>query len=134
MFNLSDPKLSDLIIYDYHFTIAQKEMMKYLTNDEKQRLTTIIINHFNRKQQKYRLKQELFDNFAGKIDNYLFTDLCYAKDIDTEKEIMYDYYSGFDTLESKDELNELINNEYLNLYPDLKQEVIQNLISLIGLD
>ena len=43
---------------------------------------------------------------------------------------MYDYYSGFDTIESKEELEEIINNEYLNLYPDLKNEVREELLHL----
>lgn len=130
MFDLSDPIKSDLVINDYNFTIAQKEMMKYLSQEEKEKLTDIILNHFKNKQQKYRLKQDIFDNLAGKIDNYFFTDLCYVQDVGTEKEIMYDYYSGFDMIESKEELEEILNNEYLNLYPDLKKEVKEELLFL----
>lgn len=130
MFDLSDPIKSNLIINDYIFTIAQKEMMKYLSQEEKEKLTDIILNHFKNKQQKYRLKQDIFDNLAGKIDNYFFTDLCYVQDVETEKEIMYDYYSGLDTIESKEELEEILNNEYLNLYPDLKNEVREELLHL----
>lgn len=124
------PKKSDLTIKDYTFTVAQKEMMKYLSQEEKEKLTDIILNHFKNKQQKYRLKQDIFDNLAGKIDNYLFTDLCYTKDVETEKEIMYEYYSGYDTIESKEHLEEIINNEYLNSYPDLKEEVRKQLLLL----
>lgn len=116
-------KKSDLVISGYAYSIAQKEMMKYLTLDEKEKLTDIIINHFKNKRQKYRLRQDIFDNLAGKIDNYLFTDLCYAIDVDTEKEIMQEYYSGFDSIETKDDLNNLLNNDYLNLYPDLQNEL-----------
>lgn len=130
MFDLSDPIKSDLVINDYIFTIAQKEMMKYLSQEEKEKLTDIILNHFKNKQQKYRLKQDIFDNLADKIDNYFFTDLCYVQDVETEKEIMYDYYSGFDMIESKEELEEILNNEYLNLYPDLKKEVKEELLYL----
>ena len=60
MFDLSDPIVSDLTIKDYHFTVAQKEMMKYLSDTEKKQLTDILINHFMHKQQKYRLKQDIF--------------------------------------------------------------------------
>ena len=130
MFDLSDPIKSDLVINDYIFTIAQKEMMEYLSQEEKEKLTDIILNHFKNKQQKYRLKQDIFDNLADKIDNYFFTDLCYVQDVETEKEIMYDYYSGFDMIESKEELEEILNNEYLNLYPDLKKEVKEELLYL----
>lgn len=130
MFDISDPIKSDLVINDYIFTIAQKEMMKYLSQEEKEKLTDIILNHFKNKQQKYRLKQDIFDKLAGKIDNYFFTDLCYVQDVETEKEIMYDYYSGFDTIESKEELEQILNNEYLNLYPDLKREVKEELLYL----
>lgn len=130
MFEESKIKISDLTIKDYHFSVAQKELMKYLSQEDKKKLTDIILNHFKNKQQKYRLKQAIFDNLAGKIDNYFFTDLCYTQDVKTEKEIMYDYYSGYDTIESKDELEEILNNEYLNLYPDLKNEVREELLHL----
>ena len=35
--------------------------------------------------------------------------MCYVQDVETEKEIMYDYYSGFDTIESKEELEDVKN-------------------------
>ena len=124
------PKKSDLILKGYQFTIAQKELMKHLSQEEKEKLTDMILNHFANKQQKNRLKQDIFDKFAGKIDNYFFADLCYIKDIETEKELMYDYYSGFDTIESKEELEKILNNEYLNLYPQLKKEVRDELLNL----
>lgn len=130
MFDISDPIKSDLVIKGYNYTIAQKELMKYLSQEEKEKLTDIILNHFKNKQQKYRLKQDIFDNLAGKIDNYFFSDLCYVQDVETEKELMYDYYSGFDAIESKEELEEILNNEYLNLYPDLKNEVREELLQL----
>ena len=132
MFDLSDPIVSDLTIKDYHFTVAQKEMMKYLSDEDKMKLTEIIKNHFENRLQKYRLKQEIFDNLAGKIDNYLFADLCYAQDVETEKEIMAEYYAGFDTLESKEELEKVLDNEYLNLYPELKNDVRNQLIENLG--
>lgn len=123
------PKKSDLTIKDYTFTVAQKEMMKYLSQEEKEKLTDIIIAHFDNNEKRYRLKQEIFDQGIH-IDNYLFADLCFCKDIEKEKEIMYDYYSGFDRLESKEQLEEIINNEYLNLYPDLKEDVRKQLLLL----
>lgn len=124
-------KKSDLTIKDYNFSIAQKEMMKYLSQEEKEKLTDIILYHFTNKLQKYKLKQEIFDNLAGKIDNYLFADLCYCNDNETEQEIMEEYYSGFDTIESENEVNEIIDNEYLNLYPELKSSIKEYLLSLI---
>ena len=133
MNDLFELKYSDLIIKNIRYTIAQKEMMKYLSPEEQVKLTDIIINHAINKQQKYRLKQDIFDNLPGKIDNYLFTDLCYAKDIETEQEIMDEYYSSFDTIESKEELDEILNNEYLNLYPKLKKQVKKRLVTNLGL-
>ena len=124
---------SDLTIKGYNFTIAQKEMMKYLSQEEKEKLTDIILLHFQLKEQKYRLRQEIFDNLAGKIDNYLFADLCHAKDLETEQEIMQEYYSGFDLIESREELNTIINNDYLNLYPELKKEIKEYLIDILNL-
>jgi hypothetical protein len=130
MFRESKIVMSDLTVNDYHFTVAQKELMKYLSQNEKERLTNILIHHFMYKQQKYRLKQDIFDNLGGKIDNYFFADLCYTNDVETEKKLMYDYYSGYDCIESKEELEEILNNEYLNLYPDLKEEVREELLYL----
>ncbi len=126
-----DIVMSDLTIKSYHFSVAQKEMMKYLSQEEKEKLTDIILYHFTNKLQKYKLKQEIFDNLAGKIDNYLFADLCYCNDNETEQEIMEEYYSGFDTIESENEVNEIIDNEYLNLYPELKSSIKEYLLSLI---
>ena len=130
MFEESKIIMSDLTIKDYHFSVAQKELMKYLSQDEKEKLTDILINHFINKRQKYRLRQDIFDNLAGKIDNYFFADLCYTNDAESEKELMYDYYSGYDCIESKEELEEIINNEYLDLYPDLKEKVREELLHL----
>ena len=127
-----DVKKSDLTIKGYNFTIAQKEMMKYLSQEEKEKLTDIILLHFKLKEQKYRLRQDIFDNLGAKIDNYLFADLCHAKDLETEQEIMQEYYSSFDLIESQEELNFLLNNDYLNLYPELKKEIKEQLITNLG--
>lgn len=127
---MSEIIMSDLTINDYHFSMAQKEMMKYLSQEEKEILTDILINHFMHKQQKFRLKQDIFDKLAGKIDNYFFADLCYTNNVRTENEIMYDYYSGFDSIESKEELEEILDNDYLNLYPELKNKVREELLYL----
>lgn len=125
-------KKSDLIIQGYNFSIAQKEMMKYLSQEEKEKLTDIILNHFKNKEKRYRLRQEIFDNLAGKIDNYLFADLCFAKDTEKEQEIMYEYYNCFEEFKSEKDVDDLLNNDYLNLYPKLKSEIRENLITRIG--
>ena len=120
-------KKSDLIIKNYNYSIAQKEMMKYLTQEEKELLTEIIIKHFETHRQKYRLKQDIFDKLGGKIDNYLFTDLCYTDDTVIEQEIMEEYFCCFDTVESLQELDNILNNEYLRLYPELKKSTRKRL-------
>ena len=131
MFDLSDPIKSDLVIKGYNYTIAQKEMMKYLTDEDKILLTDVILTHFANKNKRYELAQNIFyTKFSGGIDNMLFAELCFCTNIEKEQGIMYDYYSGFDTIESKEELEEILNNEYLNLYPDLKREVKEELLYL----
>ena len=120
-------KKSDLTIQNYNFSIAQKEMMKYLTQEEKELLTEIILNHFNANRQKYRLRQDIFDKLGGKIDNYLFTDLCYTDDTVIEQEIMEEYFCSFDTIESSQELENILNNEYLKQYPELKKSTRKRL-------
>lgn len=126
-------KKSDLVIQNYNYSIAQKEMMKYLTQEEKEILTEIILNHFAAHRQKYRLRQDIFYKLGGKIDNYLFTDLCYTDDIVIEQEIMEEWFCCFDTIESLQELDNILNNEYLRLYPELKKETRKRLKTLIGL-
>lgn len=138
MFDLSNTsedcicKKSDITIKNYTFTIAQKEMIKYLSQENKEKLVDIINAHFQNKEKRYRLKQEIFDQ-GIQIDNYLFSDLCFCKDIETEHEIMNEYFAGFDDIETREELEDILNNEYLNLYPDLKQDVRERLMSNLGL-
>lgn len=124
-------KKSDLIIKDYNFSIAQKEMMKYLSQEEKEKLTDIILNHFKNKEKRYRLQQEIFDQGLHNVDSYLFADLCFAKDTEKEQEIMYEYYNGYEDFESEKDIDDLLNNDYLNLYPKLKFEIKENLITRI---
>lgn len=119
-------KKSDLTIKNYNFSIAQKEMMKHLSQEDKEKLTNIIISHFEKKEKRYRLKQEIFDN-GIRIDNYLFSELCFCQDNEQENEIMEEYFCSFDTIETIKELETALNNEYLNLYPELKETVRRRL-------
>ena len=128
------PKKSDLTIKGYSFTIAQKEMINHLSQEDKEKLVDVILSHFNKQEKRYRLSQEIFDNLPGKLDNMLFADLCLCKDIYVEKEVMEEYYTSFDMIKSKEELNELLNNEYLNKYPDLKDDVRKRLMINLGLN
>lgn len=125
-------KKSDLTIKGYNFSIAQKEMMKYCSQEEKEKLTDIILNHFKNKEKRYRLRQEIFDQGLHNVDNYLFADLCFAKDTEKEQEIMYEYYNCFEEFKSEKEVDDLLNNEYLNLYPKLKAEIRENLLTRIN--
>lgn len=127
----SSPKKSDLTIKDYNFTIAQKEMIRHISQKDKEKLVDIINFHFQNKEKHYRLQQEIFDKGIN-IDNYLFAELCFCKDIEKEHEIMTEYYASFDTLTSKEELEELLNNDYLNLYPELKNDVKIRLMINLG--
>lgn len=123
---------SNLTIKGYNFTVAQKEMIKHLSQADKEKLTDIIIAHFQNKEKRYRLKQEIFDQGIS-IDNYLFSDLCFCDSIEIEWDIMNEYFSSFDTLETKEELEKLLDNEYLNLYPEVKEDVRTRLITNLGL-
>ena len=115
---------------DYDFSLAQKEFIKYLSVDDQIKLKNIIVKHFNLHEKKYRLQQDIFDNHIL-IDNYLFTDLCYCKSLDDEQSIMYEYYSAFDTISSEKEINEIINNDYLNQYPNLKTDIEKQLYKIL---
>lgn len=118
-----DVKKSDLTINGYNYTIAQKEIIKHLSLDDLQKLTEIIQNHFKNKEKHYRLAQAIWDELAGKIDNKIFAELCFKKFIDEEQSIMYEYYCTFDTIETENELKSLLDNDYLNLYPELKDKI-----------
>lgn len=116
--------ISDLVIDNYRYTLAQYDFVKNLNNDDLVKLTKIIKNHFQNNDKKYKLRQSIFDNHIF-IDNYYFTDLCYADFICTEQEIMLDYYLEFET-ESKDELLAILDeSKYLGAYPRLKNKIIQ---------
>lgn len=125
-------KMSDLTVKGYNYSIAQKEMIKYLSQDDVIKLTDILLEHFANKRQTFRLKQEIFDNNIN-IDSYLFAELCHAKDNEKEQEIMKEYYSGFDSIASKEELKKILDNDYLNLYPELENEIYESLITELSL-
>lgn len=129
----SEIRMSDITIKGYNFSVAQKVMMENLNQQDKEKLTDIITAHFQNKEKRYRLAQEIFDNLAGKIDNMLFAGLCFAKDIEKEQEIMEDWYSGFDSVKSKEELEEVLDDEYLNLYPKLKLKIFKWMTNLLKL-
>ena len=45
---------------------------------------------------------------------------------------MEEYYNCFEEFESEKEIDDLLNNEYLNLYPKLKSEIKENLLTRIN--
>lgn len=112
---------------DYEFSLAQKEFVKYLSNENQEKLKNIIINHFKQHEKKYRLQQDIFDNQIF-IDNYLFADLCYCNTLEDEQDIIYEYFTSFEDLESLENIDELLNNAYLNQYPELKENIKKSLI------
>lgn len=112
---------------DYIFSLAQIELIKHLSLDDINKLKKIIITHFNLREKKYRLQQDIFDNQIF-IDNYLFTDLCYCNSLEDEQDIIFEYFSSFEDIESEKQIDEILNNDYLNQYPELKKEIKDSLI------
>ena len=112
---------------DYEFSLAQKEFVKYLSNENQEKLKNIIINHFKQHEKKYRLQQDIFDNQIF-IDNYLFADLCYCNTLEDEQDIIYEYFTAFEDLESENQIDNLLNVDYLNQYPELKENIKKSLI------
>ena len=123
---------SDLTIKGYNFTLAQYEMIKDITDDKKEILVDVINNHFTNKEKKYRLGQEIFYKHI-EIDNMFFQEICYVKDLASELELMEEYYFQFEP-ESLQELKDIIDNDYLNIYQGLKQSVYEHLIDIHGLE
>lgn len=126
-------KMSDLVIKGYNFSIAQAEMIKNLDMSDIEKLVEVIQSHFKKKEKRHWLSQAIFNKFDGKIDSMLFAELCYAKDSEKEQEIMSEYYSCFDTLESKEDLEKLLDNDYLKLYPKLKESIQIRMAENLGL-
>lgn len=116
---------SDMMTYS--FSPAQRVFFDGVSDEKIEELRNIIIAHFRAKRQKYRLVQDIFYNQIG-IDNYLFAELCYCKSIEDEKQIVEEYYYSFDNFESISELDRILDTEYLNSNPELKNELRQFLI------
>lgn len=124
--------MSSLSVNGYNFSVAQVELIKNMAITDIEKLSLIIQNHFKNKEKRYKLRQAIYDNGIP-VDNYLFADLCFAKDIEKEQEIMEEYFCKFDYLETKEQLEKLIDNDYLNLYPELKERIRNWLLINLGL-
>lgn len=116
---------SDMLTYS--FSPAQKVFFTDLSQDKIEKLRNIIISHFRAKRQKYSLVQDIFYNQIG-IDNYLFSDLCYCESLEDEQDIIYEYFTAFEDLESENQIDNLLNVDYLNSYPELKIKIKDYLI------
>ena len=119
---------SNLVINGYCFTLAQQEMIKSISRRDKEKLVNIIKEHFEKKEKKYRLSQEIFDKHIN-IDNMLFADLCYTDNLYSELEIMKTHFLGFEP-ESIEELEVILDNDYLNNYKGLKTRLYKMLVNL----
>lgn len=116
---------SDMV--SYNFSPAQKVFFSNLSQETIEKLRNIIITHFKSKMSKYQLCQEIFINHIG-IDNYLFSDLCYCESLEDEQDIIYEYFTAFEDLESENQIDNLLNTDYLNSYPELKIKIKDYLI------
>lgn len=45
---------------------------------------------------------------------------------------MYEYYNVYEDFNSEKDIDDLLNNDYLNLYPQLKSEIKENLLTRIN--
>jgi hypothetical protein len=126
-------KMSDLVIKGYNFSVAQAEMIKNMDMTDIEKLVEIIQNHFKNKRKRHWLSQELFTKLAGKIDSTLFAELCFSKDSEKEHEVMEEFFCSHDTMQTKAELEKLLDNEYLRLYPKLKESIRIRMTENLGL-
>lgn len=118
-------RLSGEVINGYSLSLAESAMLNGLTQEEKSKIINIVINNKYSHKGKNKLRQDLFDNFC-KVDNYLFTDLVNAITVDEEKDIMYEWYRGFE--------KNLPNDCYTQQYPKVRELAKQNIIENDGFD
>lgn len=123
---IKDIKRSPTCYNGYYFSYAQLKLIKHFTEEQKLLLANIVLSHFKNKNKKYQLKQEIFYNFCN-IDSDYFTELCYAKNLQEEQDIVFDFDLSAILLNNNPEI---LNKFYYSLYPLLKNKIIKRLKEL----
>lgn len=117
-----DYKMSDEEYCGYRLTLAQAEFLKGISAENKEKICRISKDCVEKHYGTSKTRQELFDGTFGlNWDSWLFAILVKRNGVSDEKQTMFEYFSGFDELESID-----LNCEYFKAYPDVKQEVIKH--------
>lgn len=120
--NEFDYKMSDEEFCGYRLTLAQAEFLKGMSAENKEKICKISKDCVEKHYGTSKTRQELFDGTPGlNWDSWLFAILVKRNGVSDEKQTMFEYFSGFDELESID-----LNCEYFKAYPDVKQEVIKH--------
>ncbi|MEE3497830.1 MAG: hypothetical protein VZS12_01685 [Ruminococcus bromii] len=112
-------KLSDKTYFGYTLSLAQLSMLSFMPENEREKICYFVTECLTNHLGKNRLKQLLFDNNC-KVDNYLFSDLVYCFTVGEEKEIMEEWYVGFN--DEKD-FESRKTDCYLSLYPKLYEKI-----------
>lgn len=113
-----------VVVNGFGFTEAMYDLV--FNKNDLEKVANAMLFCINNNYQKHNIKQYLFDNQIP-VDNYLFTDLYFAEKNNNffeVEEILSEYYSGFDDLESKSEFNKLLRKStYLAEHPEVKKEI-----------
>jgi hypothetical protein len=117
----------------YSFSDAQMEIVDGFSEDKLTTIGEIMARGLSEKKKAYQIKQDLFYSPVINWDSDFFVRLHFAKgDIKHEKELMYDFFSGYDSFETEEEVYKTFNDsKFLNKYPRLKNAVIKNALSYI---
>lgn len=125
-----DVKKSDLTVKGFNYSIAQKTLISHFTEAQLNQITDLVKDCISSDNGKNTLRQEIFIKKIP-VDNYIFSDLIFCCDLNKEKEIMLNYYSGFDLIEDEDEIEEILKDEYLQKNPDIQECVKENLLEIL---
>jgi hypothetical protein len=109
------------------------ELVDGLSEEHLNKIGEIMNNGFSQHKRSYQIKQDLFYSLGNKVDGEFFVKLHRAKDdVEYEKQLMHDFYLGYDSFETKDEVYDFFNkSNYLKKHPDLKKEIIDIAIGYI---
>jgi hypothetical protein len=111
----------------YLFTDAMVELSARCTKEQKEKIGKIMVDYRKGGIRTSRLKQMLWDENTG-VDNYLFTAIVRIADFQEEQDLMADYFQESEFETEAEALEYLNASKYLNKYPRLKEQVIQDVI------
>jgi hypothetical protein len=126
-YECTEIKMSTFTYGGYNFSEAQMEIMRGISDDKRVKIGEILTEGMTKHKRSYQIKQTIFNTLG--IDGEYITNLCNA-DVAQERNIMRDYFLGFEDFESEDEVYTFFDkSSYLKNNPELKREILDNALS-----